>query len=584
VTVTLEQALETHAKGYNIVPLGSNRLPVRGAQLKPWYETRQTPADVQAMDWTRAHYLGVICGAVSGGFNPIDFDNHDGEPGLEAYQSWKAIHDFPMQITHSGGIHVFCRGAAEKVKQIEFKGDRCGELRGEKALLTIYHLDLLPPVNELPEIPDWTPNLYVRLPKFVESNLEPMKPVEKPTNGGAYGRAALRGLCAEIVSAPRGESNEYLNRCAFRAGRFVAGNEIEYRTAVFELETAAFDRCKDKNEARAVIKAALESGMRYPMTAPEKAEKPAPAPSVVLDAEEVTKLLGRALENIGKGISTHSKSQVSHKGILEFLLRSALNPANLTDSGDHLVLDYGGWAIMEKILGGLRQNRYAQIQYFCNIGVFLKHTKLDPSNHNSKMVIHLAKNWLEHQIFTEFLQLELPLSVTRQRSIKAHPTKLLSPVSKAKIKTIASYAGDNRLMVMRRTQLTQRLIGWGFVTTTELGRVTGYSPKVLATQLADLEQERLIKYTADGKIALLENPILAISKELDTHEPHYRKTIRQLESSISYTKIKIRCTKVGKEKYQRALDRMVDRLERITSGERISVVCPLPRWFTHAAS
>jgi hypothetical protein len=80
----------------------------------------------------------------------------------------------------------------------------------------------------------------------------------------AYGRAALEGLCAEMLSTPEGSRNDRLVRLSYRAGRLAAAGELAGSTVGTVLVAAAVLAGLDEDEAVDVFGRGFEAGYELP--------------------------------------------------------------------------------------------------------------------------------------------------------------------------------------------------------------------------------------------------------------------------------------------------------------------------------
>ena len=143
----LESVLET-ACGY--VDAGLSVIPVRAdgskrpalASWKQYQSRRPTPEELQRWFVGSEYGIAVICGAVSGGLEVLDFDDGD------AYRAWAAAMEanapgalarLPRVQTPGGGMHVYYRVAtpAGNQKLAEMTPQEAAQLKGDPGKRTL---------------------------------------------------------------------------------------------------------------------------------------------------------------------------------------------------------------------------------------------------------------------------------------------------------------------------------------------------------------------------------------------------------------------------------------------------------------
>ncbi len=118
-----------------------------------------------------------------------------------------------------------------------------------------------------------------RLPQAVVDALHKDPPAATPSDftprigGGTslYGRAALRGSCADIQNAPKGARNDTVNKISYIVGMYVAGGEIDCGEAEGALVEAALSAGLSQREALTTVRRAITDAANAPKKAPKKA-------------------------------------------------------------------------------------------------------------------------------------------------------------------------------------------------------------------------------------------------------------------------------------------------------------------------
>lgn len=90
----------------------------------------------------------------------------------------------------------------------------------------------------------------------------------QPAGGTPYGRAVLASLVRRIGVTEEPGRNIELNRCAFLAGGYVAGGELDRDLTIRSLLDAALLCGLSLMEAASTVRSGLTKGMRKPLYAP----------------------------------------------------------------------------------------------------------------------------------------------------------------------------------------------------------------------------------------------------------------------------------------------------------------------------
>lgn len=117
---TLDAALAWAAAGASIVPVATDGSKRPAGQWKHWQNQRADPAQIDAW-FTRSDYgLGLVCGAVSGNLELLEFEGRAVDAGLPAAmrelceahglgELWATLTGGYMETTPSGGLHLLYR-------------------------------------------------------------------------------------------------------------------------------------------------------------------------------------------------------------------------------------------------------------------------------------------------------------------------------------------------------------------------------------------------------------------------------------------------------------------------------------------
>lgn len=106
------------------------------------------------------------------------------------------------------------------------------------------------------------------LPGWLLSLLQPSAPVRVErfaplvVNGDRAALAAMDRECDNVRTAPEGEGNNTLNRCAFKVGRFVAWGDLARHVVEEAFQSAGQERGLTAAECRATIRSALDNSIR----------------------------------------------------------------------------------------------------------------------------------------------------------------------------------------------------------------------------------------------------------------------------------------------------------------------------------
>lgn len=218
-------------------------------------------------EWSHAYGQNLAFWSIptgpSTGLLVLDVDVKDGKEGLKSLEGKEIPHTM-CQRTRTGGIHYFFRYPQDGRRY----GNRVNFLpgldtRGEGGYVIYYGVDMSMPIAEAPQ---W----------LIEYAAQ--KPVEASGDVYRVGPEIAQGIIENALENVRhaagGESNDTLNKEAFRVGQLIAAQAVTYDWAFEALLRAAIERGKPVREARATIKSGLEGGMKHPLTSPFSEPKP----------------------------------------------------------------------------------------------------------------------------------------------------------------------------------------------------------------------------------------------------------------------------------------------------------------------
>lgn len=256
---------------FKIFPAHLNNEKQKVPLIKNWRELASNDPQQIAI-WQQAfgsqiHFWGVPCG-VPNGIMVLDIDiKTDGWKTIREQNLF--IPDTLSQKTLNGGRHFIFK--YDPTKDI---GNKVGflpglDIRSQGGWIAWYGMDVNPnkPILDAPE---WifTATKNKPTPETVQSNVRLAPEIVE----------GMFAQCLEnIRNAPAGESNDTLNREAYKVGQMIASSTLTRSFAEQELRRAAKDRGKPDYEAKATIESGINGGLKHPLTAPFPAQEPTPA-------------------------------------------------------------------------------------------------------------------------------------------------------------------------------------------------------------------------------------------------------------------------------------------------------------------
>lgn len=238
--------------------------------IKNWRELASNDPQQIAI-WQQTFGDRIHCWAIptgsSNGITVLDIDiKTDGWRTIKEKNLF--IPDTLSQKTLNGGRHFLF-----KYDPIKDVGNKVGflpglDIRSEGGYIFWYGIesDFSKPILEAP---DW---LYTSAkpkaaPEIIQSNVRLAPEI-------------IQGMLAQsldnVRNAPAGESNDVLNREAFKVGQMIASSGLTRSFAETELFKAAKDRGKPDYESKATIESGINGGLKNPLTAPFPSTEPQP--------------------------------------------------------------------------------------------------------------------------------------------------------------------------------------------------------------------------------------------------------------------------------------------------------------------
>jgi len=336
-------AQQYHASGFNLIPVGGDKRPLRMAagsrlptddpateififaksQVLPWGAgglrfdvLRQSQKTLLALPWARAKGIAAICGAVSGNMVCVDFD-HFSDPPLAFLEKLKLDTAYPWLYRTGGGFQAwfhcpdFALPSANKLDRRAIDVPLPEPVIEEGIpFINVPHIELrwnghyaiLPPSlhpsgkryafltnpEEPPTQAPSTLNMSVLLAAYdaVTAKPEPEKKSTPPPptkTKKKYLDAAIQGEVEHLNTSPTGQGNDDLYTSAMKLGGFVRSGELpesEFYTIL--LGTGAASR-RPESEARATIASGLKNAeprhIPEPKNTPPRAPMPANIPT-----------------------------------------------------------------------------------------------------------------------------------------------------------------------------------------------------------------------------------------------------------------------------------------------------------------
>ncbi|MGH2807784.1 MAG: bifunctional DNA primase/polymerase [Actinomycetota bacterium] len=226
--------------------------------------------------WRRAN-IGLATGSVSR-IVVIDIDLPRAFGSLD-----RIVHKLPRTLTAltgGGGVHLLLGtpgdrsfhnhtssvpGIDGELPGIDVRGDGGYIVAPPSTHVSGARYGWLDPGATVADAPAW-----LQEPERTYAAVGDIVPVAFDGDGTAYGRAALDSALTSLRSAPVGQRNHTLNRCAFGVAQLVAGGELLESCARAALLEVALVMGLEEEESRQTIDSAFAAGLRQPRVAPHR--------------------------------------------------------------------------------------------------------------------------------------------------------------------------------------------------------------------------------------------------------------------------------------------------------------------------
>lgn len=204
--------------------------------------------------------FGIPCGK-NNGILVLDIDVKPNDNGWETIRNRNLpIPDTFFQNTPSGGTHLIFQFDPNRPLRNKVRFLPGLDIRSEDGWIAWWGKNADYTKQILPA-PEW---IYEHAKDTVESQVSHANVKLAPE----ISKAILESSLTAIREAPAGESNNVLNKEAFRIGQLVASGAFSKEFAAAELFKAAKERGKPDYEAKATIESGLSGGFKNPLTVP----------------------------------------------------------------------------------------------------------------------------------------------------------------------------------------------------------------------------------------------------------------------------------------------------------------------------
>lgn len=257
----LEAAFEYAGRGWHVFPVsGKVPLTARGFQC-----ASSDPGEVERL-FTSVTPTGLAIACGASGLLVVDLD------GVAAQEAWADLaarhggHPRTLTAETAKGCHLYFAGDGRSSAGSLAPGIDTRGAGGYVVAPPSWHesgqvyrwFDAEAPVVAAPA---WLLAALAPPPPPPIGAAHTLPPGERATN---YGRAALEGLVADMLSAPDGQRNETLVRVAYRAGRLVAAGEFMGELARAVLVEAACRVGLSQTEAARTFDSGFRAGLELP--------------------------------------------------------------------------------------------------------------------------------------------------------------------------------------------------------------------------------------------------------------------------------------------------------------------------------
>jgi hypothetical protein len=254
--------------GWNVFPLQPrSKVPLPGTH---GFQDAGCDPEVVAGWWaeTPDANVGVACGA--SGLLVVDLDGEEAKAAWADLAARRGGHDTTLAAATGKGLHVYF-AAPPDVGWARSTAGRIAagiDTRGQGGYVVsppsvhpsgaTYRWVYRQPPFAPARTPGWLVELLAPPPPAPAGEARPLPRGELATS---YGRAALAGLCDEMLGQAEGARNDRLTRLAYRAGRLAAAGDVYAAAAAEALVAAAAIAGLPQREAAATVVRAIEAGI-----------------------------------------------------------------------------------------------------------------------------------------------------------------------------------------------------------------------------------------------------------------------------------------------------------------------------------
>ncbi|MFE8944021.1 bifunctional DNA primase/polymerase [Streptomyces sp. NPDC007856] len=283
----LRAALEAAERGWHVFPLRPGGKPpalhgeksctrtgvCAGGHVK-WEQRATTEPDRIRAAWTRAPFnVGIATGPSRLLVVDLDTPEHKGSSdapdGATTFRALceragHAVPDTYRTRTPSGGTHLYFT-APPGLKLGNTAGTVADSVDTRAWGGYVVAAGSTTPAGRYEAL---CASVAAPLPSWLQAILQPaparpVGPLRLPAvDGSRAALAALEAECAVVATAPEGERNTTLNRCAFKVGRFVAWGDLPRHVAEGAFQGIGEAAGLTAAECRTTIRSALDSSIR----------------------------------------------------------------------------------------------------------------------------------------------------------------------------------------------------------------------------------------------------------------------------------------------------------------------------------
>lgn len=257
-------ALDLAGRGWHVFPL----LPRRKTPATA-HGFRDATTDVELVrawwEASPAANIGVACGASR--LLVVDLDGDEGRATWARRLVRHGRYVSTLTAETSSGWHLYFSGEGPTTTRRLGAGVDTRGVGGYAIAPCSIHPSghvyrWLDPHRPTAPVPTWL--LEALTPPAVETAVGERRELPTGVRVTRYGRVALEGLCDDLLAAPEGQRNATLHRVSRRAGRLVAGGELDEALAATVLLDAAGSVGLGTREAELTFRSGFAFGLQYP--------------------------------------------------------------------------------------------------------------------------------------------------------------------------------------------------------------------------------------------------------------------------------------------------------------------------------